>query len=127
MSNVTILLLSHVEELARGASRLLSEANAEVEVIAVGGLEDGEIGTSVDRITPVIERIDEQKEVLVFYDIGSAKMNAEIVQEMYPDRTIEISDAPLIEAGYVAVITAGLGSNLQEVKEKAEAGYKKGR
>ncbi|WP_238544812.1 hypothetical protein [Geomicrobium sp. JCM 19037] len=37
MSNVTILLLSHVEELARGASRLLSEANAEVEVMAVGG------------------------------------------------------------------------------------------
>ncbi|GAK10510.1 dihydroxyacetone kinase phosphoryl donor subunit DhaM [Geomicrobium sp. JCM 19039] len=127
MSNVTILLLSHVEELARGASRLLSEANAEVEVIAVGGLEDGEIGTSVDCITPMIERIDEQKEILVFYDIGSAKMNAEIVQEMYPDRIIEISDAPLIEAGYVAVITAGLGSNLQEVKEKAEAGYKKGR
>ncbi|WP_054705857.1 dihydroxyacetone kinase phosphoryl donor subunit DhaM [Bacillus sp. JCM 19041] len=127
MANVAILVLSHVEELADGAARLFRQANSEVDVFASGGLGAGEIGTSIDRIHTVLEEIPEEQEILIFYDIGSAKMNAEMVVEMFPNYTIAISDAPLIEAGYVATISAGLGLSLEEVKEKAEGGYKKDR
>ncbi|MBB6450409.1 dihydroxyacetone kinase phosphotransfer subunit [Geomicrobium halophilum] len=125
-NNVALLFVSHVEALAEGARELLQQANPDVGIYSCGGLEDGEIGTSIDRIEASLNKIDSETDVLVFYDIGSAKMNAEMVQEMHEERNIVISDAPMIEGGYVAVITAGLGASLEEVKRDAEEGYSKG-
>ncbi|QQK81601.1 PTS-dependent dihydroxyacetone kinase phosphotransferase subunit DhaM [Salicibibacter cibi] len=125
-NRVAILLISHVKALAEGARELLQQANPEVGVYACGGLDGGEIGTSVDRIEAVVEEIDPENAILIFYDIGSAKMNAEMVQEMYEDRNIAICNAPIIEGSYVATVTAGLGSpTLAEVKREAEEGYSK--
>ncbi|QQK77938.1 PTS-dependent dihydroxyacetone kinase phosphotransferase subunit DhaM [Salicibibacter cibarius] len=125
-NQVAILLISHVETLAEGARELLQQANPEVGVYACGGLDGGEIGTSVDRIEAIVKEIDPEDAILIFYDIGSAKMNAEMVQEMYEGRNIAICNAPLIEGGYVATVTAGLGtSSLAKVKREAEEGYSK--
>ncbi|MFP7287582.1 dihydroxyacetone kinase phosphoryl donor subunit DhaM [Shouchella clausii] len=123
---VAILLISHVKALADGAQALMQQANRDVGIYACGGLEDGEIGTSIERIRTVIDGIPSDHDILVFYDIGSAKMNAEMAQEFEPNRTIMISDAPLIEGGYVATIHAGLGKGIEEVKRNAENSYQKG-
>ena len=44
-----ILLVSHVAELADGLARLLKQVAKDVTVKAVGGVEDGGIGTSFDK------------------------------------------------------------------------------
>lgn len=125
-NRVAILLISHVEALAEGARELLQQANPDVGIYACGGLDGGEMGTSVDRIEAVVNEIDPEDAVLIFYDIGSAKMNAEMVQEMHEERKMAICNAPLIEGGYVATVTAGLGSpTLEQVKREAEEGYSK--
>ncbi|MBM7633249.1 dihydroxyacetone kinase phosphoryl donor subunit DhaM [Geomicrobium sediminis] len=127
MPSVSIFLISHVRELALGAKRLLQQGNDQVTIIATGGLEDGEIGTSVDQMQRALDELPQEDEVLIFYDIGSAKMNAEMLIEMNPDRTIAITDAPLIEGGYVAVMMAGFGDDLDTVRQKAESSYHKSR
>ncbi|GAK00800.1 dihydroxyacetone kinase phosphoryl donor subunit DhaM [Geomicrobium sp. JCM 19055] len=127
MSSVSILLISHVRELAVGAKRLLQQGNDQVTIITTGGLENDEIGTSIDQMQQALDELPQEDEVLIFYDIGSAKMNAEMLIEMNPDRTISITDAPLIEGGYVAVMMAGLGDNLDTVRQKAENSYHKSR
>ncbi|SDI45674.1 dihydroxyacetone kinase phosphoryl donor subunit DhaM [Natribacillus halophilus] len=124
-NRVALLLISHVEALAEGARELLQQANPDVGIYACGGLNDGELGTSVDHIEAVMNEIDPEDDILIFYDIGSAKMNAEMVQEIHEDRNIAISNAPLIEGAYVATVTAGLGSPLLEIKREAEGGYSK--
>jgi dihydroxyacetone kinase DhaKLM complex PTS-EIIA-like component DhaM len=43
-----ILLVSHVTELAEGLARLLKPVAKDITVKAVGGAEDGGIGTSFD-------------------------------------------------------------------------------
>ncbi|EZH65151.1 hypothetical protein DH09_16010 [Bacillaceae bacterium JMAK1] len=127
MSAVSIFLISHVRELAIGAKRLLQQGNDQVKIVATGGLEDGEIGTSIDQMQLALDELPKDDEVLILYDIGSAKMNAEMLMEMNPDRTISITDAPLIEGGYVAVMMAGLGDDLDTVQQKAESSYHKSR
>ena len=76
-----ILLVSHVAELADGLTRLLKQVAKDVTVKAVGGAEGGGIGTSFDKVIAVLNEMEEP-EIFAFYDLGSAKMNLELVSEM---------------------------------------------
>lgn len=98
--NYAILLVSHVEEIADGLARLLDQVAADVTIKTAGGAEDGEIGTSFDKISNVLNEIEE-KTVLAFYDLGSAKMNLEMAQE-FSDKKIILYDVSFIEGAYVA-------------------------
>ena len=54
-----ILLVSHVTELADGLARLLKPVAKDVTVKAVGGAEDGGIGTSFDKVTAALNEMPE--------------------------------------------------------------------
>lgn len=95
-----ILLVSHVEEIADGLARLLDQVAGDVTIRTAGGAEDGEIGTSFDKISNVLNEIEE-KTVLAFYDLGSAKMNLEMAEE-FSDKKIILYDVSFIEGAYVA-------------------------
>ncbi len=94
-----ILLVSHVEEIADGLARLLAQVAGDVTIRTAGGTEDGEIGTSFDKISNVLNEIEE-KTVLAFYDLGSAKMNLEMAEE-FSDKKIILYDVSFIEGAYV--------------------------
>ena len=76
-----VVLVSHTKEIPEGLKRLISEVAKDVPVTTAGGLEDGGIGTSIDRISQAIEE-NSADELLAFYDLGSAKMNLEMAIEM---------------------------------------------
>ena len=86
-----ILLVSHVAELADGLTRLLKQVAKDVTVKAVGGAEGGGIGTSFDKVIAVLNEMEEP-EIFAFYDLGSAKMNLELVSEM-TEKNLIICDA----------------------------------
>lgn len=111
-----ILLVSHVEEIADGLARLLEQVAGDVTIRTAGGTEDGEIGTSFDKIANVLNEIEE-KTVLAFYDLGSAKMNVEMVEE-FSNKKIILYDVSFIEGAYVAASLLQTDVDLITIEEQ---------
>lgn len=62
-----VLLVSHTKEIPEGLKRLIGEVAKNVPVTTAGGLEDGGIGTSMERISQAIEE-NTADQLLAFYD-----------------------------------------------------------
>jgi phosphoenolpyruvate---glycerone phosphotransferase subunit DhaM len=114
MANIYgIVLLSHSESLAVGLKQLLDEVSHDVVITTAGSTLDNMIGTSIDKIQEAIDS-NPYSELLVFYDLGSAKMNLEIVVESSPKK-IHVLDCAMVEGAYVAAAMLGAGLTLDAV------------
>ena len=76
-----ITLVSHVSDIAEGLPKLLKQVAKDVPITTAGGTNDGDIGTSMEKIMTAFSENDAD-EILAFYDLGSAKMNLEMAMEM---------------------------------------------
>lgn len=123
MTYVGIVLVSHSEKVTIGLKEIIRQVIHEVPVEAAGGTDDGEIGTSMDKIKTAIQRADQDRGVLLFYDLGSAKMNAELAIELADLRQIQLVEAPLIEGAYVGAVEASIGKNIDEIIESIEQSF----
>ncbi|WP_096274050.1 dihydroxyacetone kinase phosphoryl donor subunit DhaM [Paucisalibacillus globulus] len=117
MDYVGIVLVSHSSKIVEGLSEIIRQVIHDVPIAIAGGTDEYEIGTNVEMIMSAITTANTGKGVLVFYDLGSAKMNAEIAGEMLDSIEIKIVDAPLIEGAYVAAVESNMGKTLDEVYE----------
>ena len=117
-----ILLVSHVAELAEGLARLLKQVAKDVTVKAVGGVEDG-IGTSFDKVMAALNEMGEP-EILAFYDLGSAKMNLELVSEMTEKKLI-ICDAAFVEGAYLTAALLQADTPYEKIREQLQELYVK--
>ena len=70
-------LVSHVEEIAQGLPKLLKQVAGDVSITSAGGTDDGDIGTSMEKILEAFED-NAADEILAFYDLGSSRMNLEL-------------------------------------------------
>ncbi|MBP2620980.1 dihydroxyacetone kinase phosphoryl donor subunit DhaM [Streptococcus panodentis] len=113
MADTGILIVSHSQNLAQGVFDLISQVAADVAVSYVGGLEDGSIGTSFDRITAALAANDKER-ILAFYDLGSARMNLEMAAD-FSDKEILIQTVPLVEGAYTAAALLQAGADLPAV------------
>jgi len=130
MATVSLILVSHSHNLARGVKELADQmANPHVQIVPVGGIVDertGEtvLGTDAVQIVAAIERCWSPAGVLLFVDLGSAILSAELALEMLPAAMREvclISNAPLVEGAIVAALEASFERSLMEVNQAAEA------
>ncbi|HHX68774.1 MAG: dihydroxyacetone kinase phosphoryl donor subunit DhaM [Miniphocaeibacter sp.] len=113
---VGIVVISHSEKLAEGILEITEQMAKNAPVVAVGGTNDGRIGTDINRILAGINEVYSDDGVLIFYDLGSAMMNAEMAVEFLDEdkkRNIEIVDAAFVEG----VISAAVYSNINMDKE----------
>jgi PTS hybrid protein len=118
---VGMVLVSHSPEVAEGTAELVRHMAGEVEIVAVGGDTDGSLGTDSDRIRSAIEGL-EADEVLVFMDIGSAVLSAEMVLEMLEPEVaekVQLVDAPFVEGAFAAGVLASTGAAADECVEAA--------
>ncbi|MBA2346389.1 MAG: PTS-dependent dihydroxyacetone kinase phosphotransferase subunit DhaM [Rubrobacter sp.] len=118
---VGLVLVSHSPEIAEGTATLVRQMAGEVEVTPVGGTSDGSLGTDPGGIQAAIEGMNAD-EVLVFVDIGSAVLSAEMVLEMLsPDlrENVRIVDAPFVEGAFAAGVLAQAGSDAEECEAAA--------
>ncbi|ADU93809.1 dihydroxyacetone kinase phosphoryl donor subunit DhaM [Geobacillus sp. Y412MC52] len=121
MNYVSLVLVSHSEEIAKGLKKLLKQIAPDVRIAAAGG-SDGEIGTNALHIQEAIESVYSEKGTVVLFDLGSALLNAELALEMADRKErVRIADAPLVEGAYIAAVEAGLGKPLEEVVQACEA------
>ncbi len=118
---VGIVVVSHSASLADGVVELARQMGGEdLAIEAAGGLEDGTIGTDVERVRLAIERAMSDDGVLVLMDLGSALMSAEMAVELLEsDGEVALSEAPFVEGTVAAAVAARGGMSLAEVRDEA--------
>ena len=121
---VALVLVSHSRDLAAGTVELAAQMAPRVLLIAAGGRDDGELGTSFDLITAAIERATEAgRSVVVLTDLGSAVLTTESVLEFADDDVaarIRLADAPFVEGAVAAAVVADGGADLAAVLDAAQ-------
>jgi len=123
MANVGIVLISHSAKVVEGIKDIINQVNETVSIALAGGTDDGDIGTSIEKIQTAIDSVSGDKGVLLVYDLGSAKMNAELAIEMGDLENVKILEAPILEGAYVAAVEAGMGKDLDEVVKAVEKNF----
>jgi len=95
----------------------------DVPIVAAGGLGDGGLGTSFERIKQAVDAVYTDEGVLILMDLGSAVMTTQMVVEMLPPEqsaNIRLSNAPFVEGAVAAAVAASLGDDLGRVQHAAE-------
>lgn len=111
-----ITLVSHVAEIADGLPKLLNQVAKDVPITTAGGTNDGDIGTSMEKIMKAFED-NSADEILAFYDLGSAKMNLEMAIEM-SDKKVHLYDTAFIEGAYTAASLLQAGVDLADIEKQ---------
>lgn len=114
MSNLGVVVVSHVPEIAAGIVKLMREVAKDVAITYAGGTDDGEIGTSFEKIQLAFDE-NQGDTILAFYDLGSAKMNLEMVMEL-TDKEVNLYDVALIEGSYTAAALIQAGASLSDIE-----------
>jgi PTS hybrid protein len=120
---VGLVIVSHSPKIAEGVVELAEEMAEEVRVLAAGGTDDGEIGTSATRIADAIAAADSGDGVLVLVDLGSAVISTRMaIDELLEDELrgrVRISEGPVVEGAVIGAVQASTGSALDEVAKAA--------
>ena len=119
---VGIVLVSHSAELAAGAAHLAAQVSGgTVTIIAAGGTDDGDLGTSAAKVADGLRRADQGAGVVVLPDLGSAVLTVKAVLEDFGAvATVLLADAPFVEGAVAATVTAAAGGDVKAVAAAAE-------
>jgi dihydroxyacetone kinase phosphotransfer subunit len=139
---VGIVLVSHSVRLAEGAADLARQVSGgTVAVLAAGGTEDGELGTSAEKVARAVAGADAGAGVLVLPDLGSAVLTVRAMLadmsgladmggvagigglEDMPGARVVLADAPFVEGAVAATVTAAAGADLKAVAAAAEEAW----
>lgn len=123
MTRVGLVIVSHSAGLAQGVAELAGQMAPDVVLVPAGGGPDGGLGTDLEAVSAALERAEQGAGVLLLYDLGSAKMIADLAVEALPapDRAIVV-DAPLVEGAVAAAVAAQGGASLSDVAAAAGRG-----
>ena len=120
---VSLVLISHSNKIVEGLKELVSQMSGDVKIAVAGGTNDNRIGTDPIKIMSAIKDVYSDDGVLIFYDLGSALMNAELAIDMIDDKIknkVEISKSSLVEGAFVAGIESSVGKSMEEIKKSLE-------
>ncbi len=118
---VGIVIVSHSQKLAEGvvdATKIMANG---CPVAAAGGDNDGEYGTSFEKIKSAVESVYSESGVIVLADMGSAVMTAEmVIEDMHRDN-IFLVDCPIAEGAVAASLASLCGDDINSVISQAIA------
>lgn len=128
MPQVGIVLVSHSARLAEGAADLAAQVSGGlVTIIAAGGTDDGELGTSAALIADGLRRADSGAGVLVLPDLGSAVLTVRALLADPPDGirpvSVVLADAPFVEGAVAGTVAAAAGADLKAAAAAAEEAW----
>jgi len=121
-ASVGIVLVSHSAELAQGAVNLAAQVSGgTVTIVAAGGTDDGDLGTSAAKVERALRQADQGAGVVVLPDLGSAVLTVRAVLEDYGSAGgVLLADAPFVEGAVAATVIAAAGGDLKAVAAAAE-------
>ncbi|MBR6712315.1 MAG: PTS-dependent dihydroxyacetone kinase phosphotransferase subunit DhaM [Selenomonadaceae bacterium] len=114
---VGIVIVSHSQKLAEGIVEISKMMAETAPIIAAGGLDDGSLGTSYDKILAAVEEVYSSDGVIVLMDMGSAVMTTEMVLEDLNRPNVKMIDCPLVEGAVLAAVESAGGRSLDELSE----------
>ncbi|HEX3194249.1 MAG TPA: dihydroxyacetone kinase phosphoryl donor subunit DhaM [Streptosporangiaceae bacterium] len=119
---VGIVLVSHSAELAAGAAHLAAQVSGgTVTIIAAGGTDDGELGTSAAKVQRGLRLAESGLGVVVLPDLGSAVLTVRaVLEDEDPATNVVMADAPFVEGVVAATVTAAAGGDIKAVAAAAE-------
>ena len=118
---VGIVLVSHSAELAAGAANLAGQVSGgTVTIIAAGGTDDGDLGTSAAKVKDGLSLAESGAGVVVLPDLGSAVLTVRAVLEDLAGTRVLLADAPFVEGAVAATVTAAAGGDVKAVAAAAE-------
>ncbi len=124
---IGIVIVSHSQQLADGLKELADTMSMEpVPIVSAGGIDDPDspLGTDAIRILDAINEVMNDDGVLVFFDLGSAKLNAEMALDLLDDEArekVRICEAPLVEGVLNAAVQAAAGQSMDVAIAEARA------
>jgi PTS hybrid protein len=123
-SFVRLVLVSHSATIAQGVAELAGQvAGPDVRIDAVGGADDGSLGTDGGRVLDALAEAASGAGAVVLMDIGSSVLAVRAaLTELEPaqlDRLF-VADAPLVEGAIAAAVTASMGLPARDVADAAE-------
>lgn len=122
---VHLVIVSHSAQIAEGVCALAGQmGGGGVRLIAAGGTEEGELGTSAPRIHAALEDALQAPDdaALILLDLGSAAMNAALALELLtPEQRTRarIAQAPIVEGAVLAAVSAAGGADLATAAAEA--------
>ncbi len=115
---VGIIVVSHSQKVAEGAKELALQMAADAKIAAAGGLQDGSIGTDMEKITNAINEVMSDDGVIMLVDMGSAIMTSEMAIEMSDNpEKIKIVDTPVVEGTIFGAVEASIGSSMEQIMD----------
>jgi len=128
---VGLVVVSHSAKVAEGVVEMAAQMAAGVRLRAAGGTDEGGIGTDATLIAEAIADADDGDGVLVFADLGSAVLSAQLdIDELVDEQrrgSVRIAEAPLVEGAVIAAIQASTGSSLDDVDAAARGAASMGK
>ena len=121
---VGLVFVSHSEKIAEGLVDLARQMAPSTALVPAGGTDSGGIGTSFTKVLEAITAADSGAGVAVLCDLGSAILTAETALDFLEDDVrarVRIADAPLVEGGVSAAVTAETGGDLAAVVQAAHS------
>ena len=127
----SILLVSHSQQLTDGLKAMIEDMSDSetVTLFSLGGKAEGELGSDPTKIVEAVNQSPDAEQILVFADLGSAVLNAELAYDMLePEQQTRyhLIDAPLVEGAFAAAITAGFSDDLSQITAEAQKAAEKG-
>ncbi len=119
---VEIVIISHSSKAAEGIREIAREMAVPGQTIEAVGGDGGKLGIDLDRVESVMEKLEKKDGVIIFVDLNSAIICAEMIKlkdEINNDK-IYSADAPILEGAIVATVEASLGSPVEKVLQVAE-------
>ena len=119
---VGIVLVSHSAELAAGVAHLAAQVSGgTVTIIAAGGTDDDELGTSAAKVERGLRLAESGAGVVVLPDLGSAVLTVRaVLEDEDPAANVVMADAPFVEGAVAATVTAAAGGDIKAVAAAAE-------
>ncbi len=119
---VGIVLVSHSAALAEGTAYLAAQVSGGmVTIVAAGGTDDGDLGTSAAKVERGLREADGGAGVVVLPDLGSAVLTVRAVLEDHGEAaSVLLADAPFVEGAVAATVAAAAGAELKAVAAAAE-------
>lgn len=123
-ARVGLVFVSHSTKIAEGLVDLARQMAPNTVLVPAGGTDEGGIGTSFAKVVAGIAVADAGVGVAVLCDLGSAILTAETALDFLDEEVrarVHIVDAPLIEGGVAAAVTAETGGDLRAVVGSARS------
>jgi phosphoenolpyruvate---glycerone phosphotransferase subunit DhaM len=119
---VGIVLVSHSAQLAEGTANLAAQVSGgTVTIIAAGGTDDGDLGTSAAKVERGLSQADQGAGVVVLPDLGSAVLTVRaVLTDRSSQENVLLADAPFVEGAVAATVTAAAGGDVKAVAAAAE-------